>query len=337
MLARDLAWMLYCGDLVDHCALFNQATSFELTEPSRRKSAYAWLDLIDKKTQAEQNSLLNTSHYRRLGLYCEALFELITTEGYAAGVTSYRLLKKNIQIFKQHSKVTLGELDFLVEDINNNVIHIEMANKFYLLSDSDPKILSDRPLSLIPKSTRCIGPNRADRLDLKVERLLNHQMAIIHTDEAKVRLDQLNINYEKLNHPSQLLLKGQIFSYFSHQLASPSNTYHLTDARWCHLNCALAAMTRCEKRFGQRGMKCRWVVLEKMQWLSSLHLEPGDINNTFSKEELEERLIESENFRFQPPILCELYIFDGKSAAPQQRLMVVKDTWPNFESPSHST
>ncbi len=44
---------------------------------------------------------------------------------------NYKVIAKNIQVFKQ--KITIGELDFLIEDLlNGGLMHIELVYKFYV-------------------------------------------------------------------------------------------------------------------------------------------------------------------------------------------------------------
>lgn len=45
--------------------------------------------------------------------------------------SNYKILYKNIQIFED--KISIGELDFIIEDmVSKQVIHVELAYRFYL-------------------------------------------------------------------------------------------------------------------------------------------------------------------------------------------------------------
>ena len=49
--------------------------------------------------------------------------------------SNYKVLYENIQIID--GKKTIGEIDFIIEDLNTKtLIHMELAYKFYLFSDT---------------------------------------------------------------------------------------------------------------------------------------------------------------------------------------------------------
>ncbi|RQW64130.1 DUF1853 family protein [Vibrio viridaestus] len=81
-----------------------------------------------------------------------------------ASSAQYQLLAEEIQLNNEH-KQTLGAIDFIVD--NQATRHIEqweVAVKFYLLHNS-----------------LWYGPNSQDRLDKKLERMLNHQLTMCQT------------------------------------------------------------------------------------------------------------------------------------------------------------
>lgn len=95
---------------------------------------------------------------------------------------NYRLIAENIQIVVD--KQTIGELDFLVEDLSNGrILHIELAYKFYLY---DPKI-SANPIR------NWIGPNRRDSLVEKLEKLKKKQYPLLYHDALKNQLPDVDI------------------------------------------------------------------------------------------------------------------------------------------------
>ncbi len=83
----------------------------------------------------------------------------------------FELIANNVQIIRE--KETLGELDLIVKDIKcNQLLHIELACKFYLLKGSGEQL------------SHWIGPGKKDRLDLKVNKLLNHQLRLSSQSRA---------------------------------------------------------------------------------------------------------------------------------------------------------
>jgi len=92
--------------------------------------------------------------------------------------SNYKILYKNIQIFED--KISIGELDFIIENmVSKQVIHVELAYKFYLF---DPNISSE----LIDN---WIGPNRKDTLKEKINKLKNKQFPLLY---HKCTLSRLN-------------------------------------------------------------------------------------------------------------------------------------------------
>lgn len=69
----------------------------------------------------------------------------------------YELLAQEIQL--HHQNRTLGAIDFIIKDQNNQIQHWEVAIKFYLLYDG-----------------LWYGPNAHDRLDKKLDHMLSHQL-----------------------------------------------------------------------------------------------------------------------------------------------------------------
>ncbi len=96
--------------------------------------------------------------------------------------TNYKVLYENIQIIE--AKKTLGEIDFIVEEVNTKaLIHLELAYKFYLF---DPSISSE-PIN------NWIGPNRNDSLKEKLEKTKIKQFSLLHHPATKSTLKNIAI------------------------------------------------------------------------------------------------------------------------------------------------
>lgn len=117
---------------------------------------------------------------------------------------NYTLLLKNLQIFK--NKITIGELDFLVNDIKQNqILHIEFIYKFYIY---DPAIGST-------ELKRWIGPNRKDSLLEKVTKLKEKQLPLLYHPQTINALSDLSI--ANTNIKQQVCFMGNLFIPLSYK------------------------------------------------------------------------------------------------------------------------
>lgn len=96
---------------------------------------------------------------------------------------NYSILHESLQIIEDNK--TIGELDFILTNkATNELLHLEIAYKFYLYDPS----LSDESL------TNWIGPNRRDSLQEKLKKLKNHQFPLLHHPVTSSALNNLNIS-----------------------------------------------------------------------------------------------------------------------------------------------
>ena len=128
-----------------------------------------------------------------LGKRIEHFFEyLINTSG------AYQIILKNKQIFK--NKITIGELDFLLEDIQQKqIIHIELVYKFYLYNPEKSDI----------ELERWIGPNRTDSLLEKITKLKTKQLPLLYRPESIVALNEIGVNIKNIK--QQICFFGNLF------------------------------------------------------------------------------------------------------------------------------
>lgn len=112
----------------------------------------------------------------------------------------YKVIGHNIPIRKE--KVSLGEIDFLLQDIDSKqFIHIELTYKFYVVPEEGTNM-----------ALHLIGPNQRDSFKAKKERIINHQIPLLKTSEATSVLHRLHINPEELVH--RVCFKSQLFIPF---------------------------------------------------------------------------------------------------------------------------
>ncbi len=144
-----------------------------------------------KFTEADISRLVMPERLR-LGNRLERFFSFIIQES-----NQYELLEENIQISK--NKITLGELDFLIYDIENKtVLHIELAGKLYLY---DPTIKDEL--------ARWIGPNRKDSLLQKTRKLREKQFPLLFSEQSKKAL--LNFNLPAVTIKQHVSYKARLF------------------------------------------------------------------------------------------------------------------------------
>lgn len=155
--------------------------------------------LPNSKGIISENLPILISENEVLGKRVEHFFEY-----YINRSSMYRLIAKNIQIFKD--KITIGELDFLIEDIQQErILHIELVYKFYVY---DPQ-KSDHTLE------RWIGPNRKDGLLEKITKLKTKQLPLLHRPETLLVLNKMGIHTDHI--VQQVCFFGNLFVPVSHK------------------------------------------------------------------------------------------------------------------------
>lgn len=162
---------------------------------------------------AESHETVDSLHAKwsslRLGGYFEQL--LIW---YLQHSSNYQLLAHNLQV--QGNDRTLGAFDLIVRDQRDNVIeHWELACKFYLQDGPSDDINS------------WFGPARKDRLPLKYQHLLNHQITLSQTSHGINTLAQRGWQVER----HKIIVKGRLFGHSQYD-ALPSAVNPLCLRGW---------------------------------------------------------------------------------------------------------
>lgn len=133
-------------------------------------------DLSNLQIQNEFNFKLPTNI--RLGHLAEKVVSKLIQNS-----TNYNIVYENVQIIENQK--TIGELDFIIEDIKNEqLIHLELAYKFYLF---DPTISSE----IIQN---WIGPNRNDSLSEKLDKLKIKQFPLLYHSCTALQLENINLS-----------------------------------------------------------------------------------------------------------------------------------------------
>lgn len=184
---RDLAWALGSPPLVSGeaggCVWPEQRWFAHILAQAR-----PWLQSVDAQP-AELQQLLQVQKDRRLGRYFETLWFYWLQQH-----PRYQVLARNLQLVIDGE--TRGEIDFIVYDLaQKKSLHLELAVKFYL-GEGDTRSMSN-----------WYGPNRHDRMDLKVAHLRERQSVISHDPGVRQHLQQLGLQVDEC----RVILKGRLY------------------------------------------------------------------------------------------------------------------------------
>ncbi len=171
-LLADLRWLLLSPPLLCDALYPGQVQAFSSPERTRIER---WLDQLAKREPAISAAHFEMETYQRLGRYAEKLLKFFlmnfSTEG-GSLPKAYQVLAHNLAL---NSKVaggsTQGEIDFLLRDSGGQHWHWELAVKFFVCEPLRARASSDTV-----QASEIIGPNRRDRLSLKVAKLFDRQL-----------------------------------------------------------------------------------------------------------------------------------------------------------------
>jgi hypothetical protein len=124
--------------------------------------------------------------------------------------SDYEIVLENHQIRTAHA--TLGEMDFILNESNNNqLIHIELVYKFYLYDPTQPGEVEKK----------WIGPNRKDSLYLKMQKLLKRQFPLLYRKETGEALTTMNLSADRIK--QALCFKARLFIPYSIESPLPQD------------------------------------------------------------------------------------------------------------------
>ncbi len=290
---RDLAWTLLSPPLLNHTD-WPQRHPLTASTWSLQPDALAdWLRRLDADNH-RLTQWLSQHSVRRLGLYYERLWQFALQA--APGV---EVLAANLPI-RQHGH-TLGELDLLLRD-EQGVHHIEFAIKLYLAqaqcSGLDP--------------AHWLGPGSRDRLDIKLGRLLQHQLPLCKSAHAQALL----ATHTPFQVQSALWLAGYLFYPWQHPCSAPlgSNPQHLR-GRWLHHRDWLAFSAQ------HQGL---WQPLSRPAWLAPAHVETAALWTPQQLQQWLAALASDANAQ----LLVRLEEIAPNSWQEAERVFLLHDHWP---------
>jgi hypothetical protein len=200
-------------------------------------SAFAYDSFLLKNLDAKNNetSLPNSM----LGKQAEALFEIAISAS-----ERYKIIAANMQVKGVFE--TLGELDYIVLNTQNNeLIHIELACKFYLFDETIEGV----------SAAKWIGPNRKDTLEDKLIKLQQKQFPLLYKKETVAMLKRLGIDTSEVL--QQLCLQSQLF------IPKEKETKEFTSA---YQDCIVGYWIRYSE-FLSEDKKASYSLPTKREWL----------------------------------------------------------------------
>lgn len=230
---RDLAWVIGSPPLLDanHPAYQGQVVGNSWCTQALQYCSPFLIEL--DRTPAPLLDFIAQQPTRRLGYYFETLIDFWLH--HSAGI---ELLAHNLPV--RDSLRTIGEFDFLFRQ-HGKIIHWETAIKLYLQAESGTQ------------QNKFVGPGGYDRLDLKVDRIFQHQLCLASVEANHQHVDA-----------AQAFVKGMLFYHVDTQpeIAAGVSTMHL-HGWW---------LRHRKDMLRQQSPASRWMVLPRLRWLSPARL-----------------------------------------------------------------
>ena len=273
---RDLLALLYSPFVF--ADFFPKHFRFKLLEFPNFEILLVWFRSIESKPHPTNlNRLI-------LGKYAEELMLF-----YFQNSNHFSVIDANLQLID--GKITVGEIDFLLEDKQNlEQIHLELAIKFFLRVTVDDNV-------------EWIGPSTKDNLSKKQSKLMNRQLKI-----PKQYPHLLPDHLQLIQFKPQLLLKGAAFIEFKEYTVSDNP---LNNAWWLHVE-KLDSIKQPNFLFA--------IVPNRKDWIFPF-------NNRLEKMSFPELSLEITDFlQLQNAIMVTRFLKDG---TPIDRGFIVRSNWPH--------
>jgi hypothetical protein len=241
---RDLAWVMHSPGLVDE-RVKAADKSIGIVNDQWCRDTFArnraWLNELDAHP-APLLQWLDTHRYHRLGNYFELLIEywLLHIFSPVCWVPHWQV---------RAEKHTVGEFDFVFATRDSRPHHWEVAVKYYLYHRDSNGI------------ARWYGPNPEDRLDIKLQRLFDHQLTLSAQPQGKLALEKLGLPDVR----PELFIKGYLFypsrmPWQKVEAADPAIAVGHGRGWWTNVS---------EFRIPAETNDSRWVHLPRLRWLSA--------------------------------------------------------------------
>lgn len=330
---RDLAWAILSTPLLNTPRL-SSSTEVQSWQQMLPELPIGNMGDIARFLYAEAQSPLRlqnhlqtqTSHF--LGTYFESLWAYFFQH-----TTDYELTTLNLQV--HHQGKTLGEFDLILKHPERpHHIHVELAVKFYLQVNRN-KTHTDN----LQSDIAWLGPNKIDRLDLKIDSLINKQLRLADEPVARKQLELRGI-YEL---EKRSILRGYIFPEITHpkELVMTDTDIEFSDRLGWLSSDKFAELSLVAQQW-QSG---HWCAPPKTRWLSLVQVPSKNSHgtahtlhpqNTPLSQDTLRQVISSINQEQRPKLLVYLTekpdsgvgSSEGSALHEQFRVFVTPQGWP---------
>lgn len=294
---RDLAWVIGSPGLLEGSyPAYHEQVVDDAWCRAQLHACTPWLTALDLAPHTLHN-FIATRPTRRLGHYFESLIAFWLTH-----MPDTQIIATNLQV--QDEQRTLGEYDFLFRDAGTDVCHWEAAVKFYL------------QLEPLAEQRAFIGPGTRDRLDLKLNRVFQHQLALGYTHAGQSALPP-GIKLGK----TQAFIKGYLFYHASTVINISTHGVSAEHLRGWWVRHTL-------EKIPQLSIENRWIILPRLRWLAPARL-PADAE-VMSRTTL--TILLDEHFSTNPEAVLVFEMTRSTTGAWHEasRGFVVCSSWPDI-------
>jgi hypothetical protein len=291
---RALAWLLDAPDLLDPASPHWNGLIASLPADA---AAGDWLAGLDR-APAALHDWLGLQPHSRLGRYAEQLMSFYFLQ-------HGELAAHGVQV-RNDKNETVGEFDFLLRQ-GEALVHWEFAVKFYLFH-SGP-LADGRPGTA--GADYFVGPNLADTLGAKMDKILHRQLALGSHPAAQAVLPQPPA-------AAQALVKGWLF-YHRAENVSPASL-GLSDRHCRGFWCSLSELGELQR---EQHHAAQYAVLPRLAWLAPARLDPATAMDHASLMDLAQAHFEHDSM---PLLVAVLALRDGH-AEEVERGFIVPDDW----------
>ncbi|MEJ5210419.1 MAG: DUF1853 family protein [Burkholderiales bacterium] len=290
---RDLAWAIASPGLI---ALDHPEARALVSDAFCAAQAARLADLLQalERDPAPLVAWLEAQHTHRLGEYFERLVAFWLSHAGAQGLRS--------GLTVEEAGRTLGEYDFVFEHGElGGLVHWEVTVKFYLLTDPAAGLAG------------FIGPDPADRLSARLDRLFGHQLLLSRTPAGRAALGGRSPR-------AQALVKGWLFFPLEAPRPHVAGLSEAAPSGWWlrHGTAQLPVAASGE---------CRWKVLPRLAWLAPALGQAGE--RTLFETDRVEQVLATHFARARTPLLLARLAPAGDGLwREDSRGFVVSPDWP---------